>query len=62
MRTIKRTTQFKSDFKRLLREKARRKFPEFYEEFESIIQKLADVGILKYLNGVPKHVNTALFV
>lgn len=42
MRTIKRTTQFKSDFKRLLREKARRKFPDFYEEFESIIQKLAD--------------------
>ena len=42
MRAIKRTTQFKSDFKRLLREKSRRKFPEFYEEFESIIQKLAD--------------------
>lgn len=38
MRAIKRTTQFKSDFKRLLREKSRRKLPEFYEEFESIIQ------------------------
>lgn len=42
MRTIKRTSQFKSDFKRLLRERAKRKFPAFYEEIESLIQALAN--------------------
>ena len=42
MRTIKRTSQFKTDFKRLLREKSRRTNSDLYEEIERIFQALAD--------------------